>query len=466
MRLLSCVLCLFLITTSGTELSGQHLMTEENSRLSEEVACTPISEAESTTLLIYPEGLGLVKASYPVFLRKGINKLAFGGIPEKFLPNSLLVRTPGRHPLSLTTMNFRCDTLTFQKLLEKSLGEPIFVRSSHLDFSKKEEGILLGFEKKKVLVRKQGVLEWIPSQDIAFQKIPLGLSLRPTLHLQAISTRKQSPQLEITYLTKGLSWKTNYTIEIDPLKNHANMTGWVTLKNTSGAHFPKASIQLASAGHLSKTDSTALKPPHLYPLLTPTSLYHDSTKKVALFVANQIPAKKEFRIILPTDVSKNYAGTTTSLNTQIWFSIQNTEKNHLGFSIPSGKIKIYATPKQTRYVGTIHVKHIGVGKAIQVPVDTCNLIDASMQQIDFKKMGASTTEATFRVTLTNKNLNNVTVLLLQPLSPDSTLLHTTIDPLKTTDNTVYWSLNVPKNQSLSLRYRVKTVHRNDVDTQT
>lgn len=409
------------------------------------------------------QGLCLVKDIRKISLTEGLNKLILQEIPPEFLEDSLLIRPLENLPLIFTEFSFHSDRLTFENLLEKSVGEEILVTS--LTAQKEGQKVpahLLAIEKGKALVQIGSRIETVSRDRIAFHSIPPNLSLYALLHVSVKSPGTQDSQLELTYMTKGLSWKANYTVEIDSKKNCANMMGWVAIKNTSGVNFRKARIQLAPAQDLGGTNSLPASS-QLYPLPLPTSLYNETTKKVAFLSANNIKISREYRIELPP-ISHTARESYAPLETKIWFAIRNSRQNNLGFLLPAGEIKIYAHTKalkQTRYAGTIPVKHTNVEEFISIPVDTCQLIDAQVQQIDFKQFGASITEAAFRVSMTNKNHQPIQLTLMQPLPPNTTLMRNSFDNHQIVDNTILWSIKIPENQTFSLRYRVRTMREKE-----
>ena len=61
--------------------------------------------------------------------------------------------------------------------------------------------------------------------------------------------RSDSPkpkELQLSYLTGGLSWKADYVAELSGDDATLDLTGWVTLNNTSGTSYNNAHMQLVA----------------------------------------------------------------------------------------------------------------------------------------------------------------------------------------------------------------------------
>ena len=76
--------------------------------------------------------------------------------------------------------------------------------------------------------------------------MPANLRDRPTLITQLNNKGTQNQTVELSYLTGGLGWKADYVAELNGKENRLDLSGWVTLTNTSGASYKKAKLQLVA----------------------------------------------------------------------------------------------------------------------------------------------------------------------------------------------------------------------------
>lgn len=421
------------------------------------------SHQKAATLTIYPHNLGLVQDMRVVSILEGDTRLIFFDIANQFLEESLLIRSPDTASLLLKEQSFHSNPLTFQNLLEKSVGQPISAIEKNASSSGKKfiPSKLLAVSGKVALVDFGERIESISVDDIAFLTIPPSLSLHPAINALVESPQKKNTSLEITYLTKGLSWEARYTVDIHSQKNDLNITGWITLENASGIDFKRANIQLATPvnsieGFHVSGDSTYIEP-HTYPLSFPVTLHDGAHKTISFVAARNIPVSRNYRIYLPNNVHTNREGALLALPVQTWLSFKNTAKNGLGLSLPAGKIKIYARNKQESplYVGETKTDHIPIEDPISFPLGISSKIKAETQQTDFRRLGEKVLESAYRVDLTNPTEQPITILLIQKIAGSWTLLRESHSPQSTTGEEIRWSITIPARQTISVRYRIR-----------
>ena len=77
-----------------------------------------------------------------------------------------------------------------------------------------------------------------------------------------VSSQTAGPQLvELTYLTRGISWYADYVGVLTPSGELA-LSGWVTLENNSGKSYENANLQLV-AGDINLVSDSQVRPENL-----------------------------------------------------------------------------------------------------------------------------------------------------------------------------------------------------------
>ena len=79
-----------------------------------------------------------------------------------------------------------------------------------------------------------------------YNDVPENLRDRPTLVTQINNKGASDQTVELSYLTGGLGWKADYVAELNPKEDSIDLSGWVTLTNTSGASYKHAKLQLVA----------------------------------------------------------------------------------------------------------------------------------------------------------------------------------------------------------------------------
>jgi hypothetical protein len=77
-------------------------------------------------------------------------------------------------------------------------------------------------------------------------EIPENLITKPTLTWHYENRSKNAHELEVSYLTKNMSWKADYVLVLNSNDTTTDMSGWVTLDNKSGAMYKDARLKLVA----------------------------------------------------------------------------------------------------------------------------------------------------------------------------------------------------------------------------
>jgi len=138
---------------------------------------------------------------------------------------------------------------------------------------------------------------------LSFPSLPPDLRDRPTLVTDVSNDTNGEQDIELTYLTGGLSWKADYTALLSPNDDRLDLRGLITLQNQSGTEYRDATVQLV-AGDVNVVQpvlraigaATMRSPPppmprpteqalfeyHLYTLPRRTTVADNQTKQVEL----------------------------------------------------------------------------------------------------------------------------------------------------------------------------------------
>ena len=198
---------------------------------------TPIGADKQTAIAvtIYNGDLALVRDSRNVTMATGENDLAFIEVSAGIRPETALLTGRGTE-LDILEQNFDFDLLTPQKLLEKSVGQTIrMVRTNpETGADTTEEATVLSVAEGQVVLKIGDRIEVTPPGRLVYSAVPDNLRDRPTLVVKVQSDKAGDVPVDLSYLTRGLSWAADYVAELSPDEKTVNLNGWVTLTNMSG----------------------------------------------------------------------------------------------------------------------------------------------------------------------------------------------------------------------------------------
>jgi hypothetical protein len=213
-------------------------------------------QADSVSVTIYRDLFALVTETRTVNLPEGPVTLSFEGVVETLLPQSAVVTDLGR---GLAERNFDYDPLSPNSLLTRSTGKSVtitrtlpgtgrVVQSRATIVAANDGGITLRTEPGNEALHCSGLPE-----RLTFDEIPDDLHARPKLSVQLAAGNAGKRTVRLSYLAKGLAWKSDYIARLDAAGKRMDLTGWITLQNLTQAGFRGAQVQVV-AGKLHLLD--------------------------------------------------------------------------------------------------------------------------------------------------------------------------------------------------------------------
>jgi hypothetical protein len=447
------------------------------------------ADQKAVAVTIYNGDLALVKDQRLVRLGSGLNVLALRDVSARIRPETALLRDISRPGgISVLEQNFDFDLLSPQKLLEKYVGRNVTVIRTNpaTGAETSEQATVLAASSGVVLKIGKRIETGIPGR-IVYDDVPANLRDRPTLvtHLNSRAGGEQS--VELSYLTGGLSWKADYVAELGAADDALDLSGWVTLTNTSGASYNNARLQLV-AGEVHRVYETfaprakamdrvtreeapapapemseqALMEYHLYTLDRPTTIAENQTKQVALLAAHNVPAHKE---LVLNGAEYYYTGSYgelgQKLKTDVYLEFENREAAHLGLALPRGTIRVYKKDRDgnAQFVGEDAIDHTPKNEKVRLKLGQSFDVTADKKQTDFKVRkppfrDASLVEAAFEIVLKNAKSQPATVTVLEPVPGEWKILSESQPGTKPTAHTAQWKVTIPPEGSTTLAYRV------------
>lgn len=454
--------------------------------MAEETRST-LDDQKSVAVTIYNENLALVKDQRKIQLDSGQNTLAFRDVSAQMRPETALLRSlsnPGK--LSVIEQNFDFDLLTPQKLLEKFVGKSVGVIKTNpaTGAETTEQAQVLAANNGVVLKMGDRIETGVPGR-IVYSDVPANLRDRPTLVMSLNNSGTAQQDVELSYLSGGLGWKTDYVAELNSADDKMDLSGWVTLTNTSGASYRNAKLQLV-AGDVNRVQDErrlvramskmemapapaaqmaeeSLLEYHLYTLDRPTTIAENQTKQVSLLAASQVPVRKEL-LLRGADYyySSSYGELGQKMKVGVFVEFDNKENAHLGMPLPKGIIRVYKKDGagNAQFVGEDNIDHTPKNEKVRLKLGEAFDVTADKKQTDFKKLpnptkGTTMFESAYEIVLKNAKKEAVTVTVQEPIPADWKIIKSSHTYEKAASNTAAWRIDVPAEGKTTLTYRVQ-----------
>ncbi len=451
-----------------------------------------LEDQQSVAVTINNENLALVKDQRKIQFKSGQNILAFRDVSARMRPETALLRSlssPGN--LSVIEQNFDFDLLTPEKLLEKYVGKSVSIVRTNpaTGIETTEKAQVLSANNGVVMKIGERIETGIPGR-IVYPDVPANLRDRPTLVMVLNNGGTSQQEVELSYLTAGLAWKADYVAELTAADDKLDLSGWVTLTNTSGTRYNHAKLQLV-AGDVNqvrdemfpmaaKADARmymaapaaprmaeeSLLEYHLYTMDRPTTIAENQTKQVSLLSASDIPCHKEL-LLSGADYyyQSSYGNLGQKMKVGVFVEFSNKENAHLGMPLPKGVIRVYKKDGagNAQFVGEDHIDHTPKNEIVRLKLGEAFDVTADKKQTDFKKVGGNARynyiyESAFEIVLKNAKKEAVTVTVQEPIPGDWEMLKESHPHEKPASNTAVWHISVPAEGSITLSYRVQVRH--------
>jgi hypothetical protein len=318
---------------------------------------------------------------------------------------------------------------------------------------------------------------------LTFPGVPDTLRDQPTLVMSLVNPTAGPQNLELSYLTSGLSWRADYVAELNAGDDALDLNGWVTLTNQSGAAYPNARLQLvagdinqvremqvvarplamaAKAADTAEMQQEALFEYHLYTLQRPTTLAENQTKQVALMSAPRVPVDKEFVL---EGANYYYSGQYGELGRKmkVGVFVEFSNKGEgLGIPLPKGVIRVYKKDSQgnAQFVGEDRIDHTPKNESVRLKLGEAFDLTADKKQTAFEKLAGSgrynyVFESAYEIVLKNAKPEAVTVTVREPMPGDWTMVSESQPHVRAASGTAEWKVKVPAEGQATLTYRVR-----------
>jgi len=434
--------------------------------LAQETGQTVAGGRSSVDLTIYNQNLSLIREERQIELVRGLNRVVLPEIPATIDATSLhFMSLTDRSGVRILEQNYQYDLVHQARVLEKYVGKEIeFIRqdlATKKEYTVKGKLIATGYTVQPqygggapiygatggMIAEIDGKIEINPAGRVVLPSLPEGLILRPQLNWLLTSGREGTHKAEISYLARQLSWSCDYVAILNSSDSKVDVTGWVTLTNSSGTSFKNARLKLVagdvnvvkqgmeyernvSAKMNMITDAAApqftqseLFEYKMYSLQRRTDLENNETKQIELTSAANVNAKKVFIYDGLGDQwrswYRNYSyrsqesfGQQSNSKVGVYVTFRNDKESGLGIPLPKGKVRVYKrdVDGKEQFVGEDMIDHTPKDEEVRLYLGNAFDIVGQRAQKDFRSFVAGhVIEETVEIKVRNHKEESVEV---------------------------------------------------------
>jgi len=442
-----------------------------------------MAEQSQVALTVYNSNIALVKEHRDIDLASGENTLQFTDVAAQIIPTTVHVKSlSDAQALHVLEQNYEYDLLSPEKLLEKYIGKEVKIFDKNYYTGKDEVATATLLSTNNGLVYQiNNEIHINPPGRVILPQVPENLMAKPTLVWLLRSSRAGKQKIETSYLTNQINWQADYVAVLNLDDTKADLTGWVTIDNKSGATYENATLKLVAG------DVHRLTPPqvyakammtesrvqaaapqfkeesffeyHLYTLDRPATVKDNQTKQMTLLSATGIPITK--RLLFRGQQMYFYAAygedAFQKQKVSVVLEIENAQKNNLGMPLPKGTVRVYKADKDgnLQFIGEDAIDHTPKDEKFNIKMGEAFDVIGNRKQTDFKRISTTVSEMSWEIALRNHKPEVVTVRVSEPVPGDWEILSNSHKYTKADAHTLEFDVPVPKNGEVKVTYRVR-----------
>ncbi|MES1227557.1 MAG: hypothetical protein ABUL72_02740, partial [Armatimonadota bacterium] len=271
-----------------------------------------------------------------------------------------------------------------------------------------------------------------PTGTVEVDSIPAGLASKPSLVWLLDSSKSGNHDIEMSYLSRGFSWKSDYVLSLDQAGTTGDIKGWVTMTNNSGTGFKDAKLKLMAGevnrvqqnrfggmgGGGARLDMAKSAAPnmaeeqfgdyHLYTLDRPATVNNNEIKQLSLLESTGIKVTK----LLLIDAMSGYgiwypqegAVGVGNIKPVVYIQMENSKENQMGMPLPAGTFKVFQRSQSgsLEMLGEDSITHTPRNEKLKLRVGKAFDIVANRKRTEYTVLGPNMIRETYTVEVRNR----------------------------------------------------------------
>ena len=430
-----------------------------------------IAQSEDATLTIYKDGTAMVKQPVGWSIPSGYSYVTWSSLPNGIYRDTPFLNIEGADILS---QRFNDNIFTGTDFFKSLRGEEIQVKPKN---GKLVKGTLLEISAASVTISHQsgimsfnrGELEYLGNKTNELS-LP---TFNPFLSWDLKSKSDKIIKGELVYRTKNFSWNTVYRLKVLN-EEKGELIAEAVISNTSDMSFDNSSLKLVE-GNLNRYNEKRPRPERLNRPMT-MAAQNDASSMMDknelgdyhIYTLNEkhdLGAKENITVRMygPLDIgySKKYVFENSERRQkeeplEVQLTMNNTESNGLGISLPGGKVEMYAFNKANglEYIGADNMGQVPKGQSTTLTSGRAFDVIGNRKVLNYDRQRKSE-EAVIEIKVTNARNEDIDALLIEHINGDWIIKDESLNYQKKDASTVHFplSLNAGETKNVYYTYR-------------
>lgn len=418
-------------------------------------------------LTIYNRSIAQVTQVKQVHLSRGDNWITFTGVPEDIIAETVFLEpAQSNSKIRIKQYDFLNTRLELDLLFRNSIDQELGLTSD----GEPVTGRLINFDEKYLYLEPDSggvnLVKRADLDDLSFPEIPEGIVSQPTLFVQADNGGKPGEaELELNYLTSGISWSAYYHAVYDNGK--VELSGNFIVENDLKMGFDGAELSLvAGEAHLaydkvklprsgdeimeenpSLNDGEPFFAYYIYPVTMEINLPAKSIKQIPLMDKKTFPAAEK-------NVMREGFG-LRNLDKVVSFTAPD-------LPLPEGEIAVHQKAKngEFHFTGEDHLYGTPAGAEVEIKAGYNFDLQGERQRVSHQRHNRNMTEDVIRVKLINGADKSVKAVVRERVFGVWEIVSAEFNGVKTSYRTldsrkIEFEVDLAKNSTSTLEYKVR-----------
>tara|TARA_B100000809_G_scaffold78901_1_gene76838 strand:- start:1235 stop:2578 length:1344 start_codon:yes stop_codon:yes gene_type:complete len=430
-----------------------------------------LGQSENATLTIYKDGTALIKQPVAWSIPTGNSYVIWSN-----LPNGIHKDTPflNLDSASIISQRFNDNIFTGNDYFKKLRGKEIRVKPKD---GKVVKGTLLEISSGSVTIsNSSGIisfnrneLKYIESGNEEFDTP----TFNPFLSWDLQSNSERVVKGELVYKSNNFSWSTVYRLKLLN-EEKGELIAEAVISNNSNMNFDSAKLQLVE-GHLNKPGTRRPRPEKMSRVAAMGSEIYVAPSMgegelgdyhiYSLNDTHDLESKENITVRMYGPLDVGYTKTYVFENSerrqkeeplQVQLTMDNTESNGLGISLPGGKVEMYSYSEigGLEYIGADNMGQVPKGQPTTLTSGRAFDVIGKRRVLNYDRQRKSE-EAVIEIQVNNTRAESVNIQLVEHINGDWIIKHESINYQKKDASTIQFpfSLGAGETKYVTYTYR-------------
>ncbi len=452
--------------------------------------CIKASAKEDATdrqveLTVYSQDFAQVTETRPVDLNTGTTRIGFEDVSHMLDESTVLYDFPTSENAQVVATTYDLGTQNGQALLEQLVGKEVALvyRGENGKEGERQVGILEVASPGNVVVRVGDKL--IVNPNATIESNAGEVATRPRLTASVESKDRGTSPMNVSYMTRGISWNASYVLNLDPNSNDVELECWATVTNNTGIDFPAAKIkfvagspnrsvvatnmpQLGGAGAVAeemawdrgfedKSLARRQRTDYIgelvaYPYESKATLKNNQTNRVLMMQAQSVKVHRDYAI----NLNQYNRYDSDRIKATLSIALKNNDESGLGQPLPMGTVRVYEPVAKgaPEFIGSAAIGNTPKDDRIDLTLTEVFNVYARNKTVKATQLDKRRWQYVMEVEVFNEKDRAVDVRLVRDFYGKWTITNESIKSTRPVASQAQWIVTVPAGGSQKLNYTV------------